>query len=249
MPPLPSPLRSPLTGSEEQRRDEERRRRTRSAPCRQRAPGAARASAAAADCAARAPAATADDASSGSGGGRRKVRQPPPGAALSLCGGPCSSSGARPSPSPLRPPDLRPLLLLRRAAPFLSSPAVGSVGPDPPSPAGGRIRPAAAGSRRWSHHVPALPFFPAGRAHWGTATATATNSSFGARRRRWRGIWLLRRRLLVVAVVAVCWWQHRAATGRAAVAGVRAAAGVWPGPIFYLLFIYFAVCRKLRRVP
>ena len=188
---------------------------------------------------------TADDASSGSGGGRRKIRKPPPGAALSRCGGPCSSSGARPSPSPLRPPDLRPLLLLRRAAPFLSSPAAGSVGPDPPSPARGRIRPAAAGSRRWSHHVPALPFFPAGRAHWGTATAT--NSSSGARRRRWRGIWLLRRRLLVVAVVAVCWWQQRAATGRAAAAGVRAAAGVWPGPIF--LFTVHLFCCVLEASP
>ena len=191
---------------------------------------------------------TRHDASSGSGGGRRKVRQPPPGAALSRCGGPCSSSGARPSPSPLRPPDLRPLLLLRRAAPFLSSPAAGSVGPDPPSPAGGRIRPAAAGSRRWSHHVPALPFFPAGRAHWGTATAT--NSSSGARRRRWRGIWLLRRRLLVVAVVAVCWWQQRAAAGRAAAAGVRAAAGCGRAQFFiYCSFILpcvgsFAVCHE-----
>ena len=174
-------------------------------------------------------------ASSGSGGGWRKVRQPPPGAALSRCGGPCSSSGARPSPSPLRPPDLRPLLLLRRAAPFLSSPAAGSVGPDPPSPARGQIRPAAAGATT-CRPFPSSP--PGGRTggrrrrrrltlppvEGDMAPAAAASSGSG-------GGGLL--------VAAACGGRQGSSGG-----GASGGGGVAGPNFFYLLFIYFAVCPR-----
>ncbi|KAG2624201.1 hypothetical protein PVAP13_3KG112227 [Panicum virgatum] len=86
------------------------------------------------------------------------------------------------APSRLGPLTVRqPLLLLWHAALSLSSPATGSAAPAPPPPRGpfpllSRRRICGPGPsfpgwrpdparRRWSHHVPALPFFPAERAH------------------------------------------------------------------------------------
>ncbi|KAG2557650.1 hypothetical protein PVAP13_8NG219102 [Panicum virgatum] len=192
MPPLPSPLRSPLTGSEEQWRGEERRRLTGTArralrelrlELRQRWRTARR------------------ELRQRPWTVRREVRQRRPLLLLLRRG----VAAPTPSPNPARGP--LPLLpRIRREAP-----------PSPsPNPArGSSLSFPGSGAQPWT----LLPQRVAAPSPLGVAARPdPATSYFGARRRRWRGRWLQRRRrlqrLTVVAVVAVCWWRRRAAASR-----------------------------------